>query len=250
MRLLATSGIVAPVMPPNPHDALVKATFSQPEHAAGLLRHALPEALVARLAFATLALRVGSYVDDALKELRSDLLFSIQTLGGAPVLVYLLFEHQSTVDALMVYRLLRYMVRIWEEYLAAHPEAKRLPDIVPLVLHHSEKGWTASTAFENVIEVDEETLGALLPHVPRFRFLLDDISQSTDEALKARAMSALGRLALWCLRHGREPEALIDELGRWLDLVHEVRQAPMGRTPCGRSGGTSSWSASVVRRRR
>ena len=85
----------------------------------------MPAALVARLVFATLALRPGSYVDEALKERHSDLLFSIQTIGGAPLLVYLLFEHQSTVDTLMVYRLLRYMVRIWEDYLAAHPEAKR-----------------------------------------------------------------------------------------------------------------------------
>ena len=123
-------------MQPNPHDALVKATFSQPEHAAGILRHVLPPALVARLALPTLALRPGSYVDEALRE----------------------------------------------------------------------------------------------RHVPRFSFLLDDISHATDEALKARAMSALGRLALWCLRHGREPEALIDELGRWLDLVHEVRRARNGAT--------------------
>ncbi len=96
------------------------------------------------------------------------------------------------------------------------------------MLHHSEKGWTAATAFEDVIEIDADTLGALLPHVPRFRFALDDISASTDEVLKARAMSALGRLALWCLRHGREPEALVDELARWLDLVREVRRAPNG----------------------
>ncbi len=108
-------------MPPNPHDALVKATFSQPEHAAGILRHALPPALVARLAFPTLALRPGSYVDEALRERHSDLLFTVETLGGAPVLVYLLFEHQSSVDALMAYRLLRYMVRIGTSTSAPTP---------------------------------------------------------------------------------------------------------------------------------
>ncbi len=217
-------------MAPNPHDALVKSTFSQPEHATGILRHALPPALVARLDFATLALRSGSYVDEALTERHSDLLFTILTLQGKPVLVHLLFEHQSTVDPLMVYRLLRYMVRIWDEHVAASPEAKRLPPIVPLVLHHSEKGWTARTAFEDVLDVDAETLGSLLAHVPRFSFVMDDISQETDESLKARAMSALGRLALWCLRHGREPEALVDDLSRWLDLVREVRRAPNGST--------------------
>jgi predicted transposase YdaD len=213
---------------PNPHDALVKTTFSQPEHAAGWFRHTLPPALAARLDFTTLTLRPGSYVDEALRERHSDLLFSITTTGGKPLLLYLLFEHQSTVDPLMVYRLLRYMVRIWEDYLAPRPEAKRLPPIVPLVLHHSATGWTASTAFQDALELDEEAPEALLAHVPRFRFVLDDISEATDEALRSRAMSALGRLALFCLRHGREPEALVAELNLWLDLVREVRGAPNG----------------------
>jgi hypothetical protein len=128
----------------------------------------------------------------------------------------------------MAYRLLRYMVRIWEDHLAPRPEAKRLPPIVPLVLHHSPTGWTAGTAFEDVLELDEDAPEALLAHLPRFRFALDDISEATDEALRSRAMSALGRLALFCLRHGREPEALVAELKLWLDLVREVRGAPNG----------------------
>ncbi|MEO5726864.1 MAG: Rpn family recombination-promoting nuclease/putative transposase, partial [Byssovorax sp.] len=42
-----------------------------------------------------------------------------------------LFEHQSTVDALMPFRLLQYMVLIWERHLQVHSEDKRLPPIVP-----------------------------------------------------------------------------------------------------------------------
>jgi hypothetical protein len=64
--------------------------------------------------------------------------------------------------------------------------------------------------------------------VPRFRFLLDDLAGETDEALRQRAMSALGRLALWCLRNARNPEAIVKGLGKWLGLVREVRRAPSG----------------------
>ena len=64
--------------------------------------------------------------------------------------------------------------------------------------------------------------------MPRFRFVLEDISHETDEALRARAMTALARLRLWCLRHAREPEVLVDRLGAWVDLVREVRRAPHG----------------------
>jgi hypothetical protein len=97
-----------------------------------------------------------------------------------------------------------------------------------VVLHHSETGWTAATAFEDLLEIDEETLRTLGDHVPRFRFVLDDISHETDEGLHARAMTALSRLVLWCLRRAREPDELVLRLGRWMDLVREVRRAPNG----------------------
>ena len=44
----------------------------------------------------------------------------------------------------------------------------------------------------------------------------------------ALATTALARFSLWCLRHAREPWALVDRLGAWLDLVREVRRAPHG----------------------
>jgi predicted transposase/invertase (TIGR01784 family) len=214
-------------MQSNAHDALFKAAFSQVEHAAGELRHVLPPALSARLDFSTLRLRRGTFVDEALKERQSDLLFSA-SLGGPRLLLYLLFEHQSTVEALMAFRLLRYMVRIWERYLLEHPRSKRLPAIVPVVLHHSENGWTAATSFEELLDLDEAARAAVGEYVPRLRFLLDDISAEEDEALRARAMSAFARMVLWCLRHAREPETLVQRLGRWLDLVREVRRTPNG----------------------
>ena len=77
------------------HDALFKATFTQPEHAAGELRHVLPADFVKMLDFATLAVEPGSYIDEALKERQSDVLLSIRT-GATRTLVYVLYEHQST----------------------------------------------------------------------------------------------------------------------------------------------------------
>lgn len=47
----------------NPHDALFKRTFSQVEHAAGLLRAVLPAEVVPRIDWATLEQVPGSFVD-------------------------------------------------------------------------------------------------------------------------------------------------------------------------------------------
>ncbi len=214
-------------MAANVHDAFFKEMLSRPEHAASILREILPASIAARIDFATLALSAGSYVDQALKERHSDLLFSA-SMASRPALLYLLFEHQSRVDGRMPFRLLRYEVRIWERWQRDNPHAQKLPVILPVVLHHSVDGWTGSTAFEDVLDADPDTLAAVAPHVPRFQFVLEDISHATDEALRARAMTALARLSLWCLRHAREPWELVDRLGAWVDLVREVRAAPHG----------------------
>jgi predicted transposase/invertase (TIGR01784 family) len=215
-------------MTTTPHDALVRRTFSQIEHAAGLLRVMLPPAIAARLDLATLALCDGSFVDRLLGHGHTDLLFSVN-VAGQKALIYVLFEHQSSVDALMPFRLLQYMVRIWERHHQAHPQSKRFPPIVPVVLHHSRSGWSASTTFEGLLDVDEATLEALGEHTVRLRFVLDDLSKATDESLEARAMSALGRVVLWCLRHAREPDELIQRLRGVHDLLAEVRRTSAGR---------------------
>jgi predicted transposase YdaD len=66
--------MLAAVQPPTPHDALVRAVFSDPEHAAGELRHLLDPAFAARVVWSTLRLVSGSYVDENLRGRHTDLL--------------------------------------------------------------------------------------------------------------------------------------------------------------------------------
>jgi hypothetical protein len=61
-------------------------------------------------------------------------------------------------------------------------------------IHHSETGFTASEAFEDLLDLDAEALSVVAAYVPRFRFLLDDISGVSEESIRSRAMGALGRL--------------------------------------------------------
>jgi predicted transposase YdaD len=82
------------VQPPNPHDALVRSIFSDPEHAAGELRHILRADLSARFTWSTLPVTPGSFVDEALRGRHSDILFTVRC-GTKEVLIYLLFEHRT-----------------------------------------------------------------------------------------------------------------------------------------------------------
>jgi len=211
----------------NPHDALFQAVFSQPEHAAGALQHVLPKDIVARIQWSTLKALPGRFVDKALTSRFTDILFSV-LMDGKSVFLHLLFEHQSTDSPLMAFRLLQYEVRIWSQFLDDNPHARKLPAIIPVVIHHSESGWTSPSSFEDLLDLDDGMRALLRPFVPGFRFALDDVSGARDEDLRARAMTALGRLAYFCFRHAREPDALIENLRDWMDLVSEVRRAPNG----------------------
>jgi hypothetical protein len=214
-------------MQANIHDALFKSTFQHVEHAASILCQILQPTAAARIDFATLALSPGTFVEEVLKERFSDILFSAQ-IGDRLGLLYVLFEHQSGSDALMPLRLLRYALLIWQRWLGEHPGATKIPIILPVVLHHSEEGWRGAVAFEQILDADPETLAAVAGYVPAFRFVLEDISHETDEALKARAITALARLALFCLRYAREPRELVARLRGWRQLVGEVKRAPGG----------------------
>lgn len=214
-------------MSTTPHDDLVRHILSHPEHAAGELQHLLPAGLSARMDWSTLELVPGNFVDEALQGRYSDLLFRVQ-LGGHPAYLYLLFEHQSGPDALMVFRQLRYAVRFWEGWLEDHPGASRLPVVIPLLLCHGPSGWSAATRFEDLLDIDAETLPLVLDHVPRFRILVDDLTAQTGEDLRARAMTSLARILLWCLKTARSTDELIAGMASWAELFRAVRRAPNG----------------------
>jgi predicted transposase/invertase (TIGR01784 family) len=137
----------------SPHDALFKYVFRQPEHAASELRAVFPPALSARLDWASLQLEPASFVDEELRGRHADLLFSVRC-EGLPAYVHVLFEHQSTSDPFMAFRLLRYLVRTWDAVLSKHPDSARLPAIVPVVLYHGKSEWAAATELRALIDLD------------------------------------------------------------------------------------------------
>jgi predicted transposase YdaD len=63
--------------------------------------------------------------------------------------------------------------------------------------------------------------------VLNFRVFVDDLTAETDERLRARAMTDVGKLALLTLRHARD-EDLMDRLEQWADLWAAVSRARSG----------------------
>src|SRR3712207_1294937 len=97
----------------NPHDRFFKEVFARPEVARDFLESYLPEAVATLLAPSAPQLRQGSFVDEALQEHFSDLLYEVQLTKGDTAYIYVLFEHKSYPEPLVALQLLRYMLRIW-----------------------------------------------------------------------------------------------------------------------------------------
>jgi hypothetical protein len=217
--------------PSTPHDALFKWTFSQVVHARAELRAILPAAVLERVDLETLELCPGAFVDKALSASYSDLLYQVQ-IAKKPGFLYVLFEHQSAGDELMPLRLLGYLVRILElearSRRDAHNAVLPLPIVLPVVLHHSARGWARAARFGELF--DRELLGEpeIARLVPAFEFVLDDLSHLSDEALRMRALDHVSTLTLWALRDARTPERLVATVRTWSKTMRDLLRAPSG----------------------
>ncbi len=175
----------------NPHDRFFKEALSRQEVAVDFLRHYLPPEVTAVLDLSSLQLIKDSFVDEALQEHFSDLLYAVGLLGGRGVYIYVLFEHKSYADSLVALQLLRYMVRVWDYALR---QRARLWPIVPVVVYHGEARWPTPLDFQSLFDVPEP----LKPYLPAYRYWLCDLSAYTDEQIKGEVGL---RAALLLLKH-------------------------------------------------
>ncbi len=213
-----------------PHDLFARYTFGHPERAAAELRAVLPPHVVSEVDWASLRREPGSVVDPELRETESDLLFTARLRTGRPLLLYVLLEHQSSVDRWMAWRMLRYVVRQVERWRQEHPESTVLPLIIPLVMYHGPGGaWTAPRRVEDLFDLPEgeEQRARWRALVPHFEYLLDDLTAEREEALSARPGPPLVRLAWLVLRYGRTGE-LARRLPDWVAFFAQVQAGPEG----------------------
>ncbi len=178
-----------------PHDKLVKSTFSDPDNARAFLQAHLPRKLTRRIDWSTLNLASGSFIDTEFAATSSDLLFTAQ-IDDRPAFLYILFEHQNQEDPLIALRLLTYMVRIWNDHLRNNPGAAKLPPILPLVLAQDNKPWKSSTRFADLIDIPAGVGEELKKHIPDFEFQLVELFRMPFEKILGTPMGILALRAL------------------------------------------------------
>ena len=207
----------------NPHDSLFREVLSRPHLAADQLRAVLPPELVAQLDLGQIRGVDPSFIAQTLGTYQADLLFEVPW-AESTAYVYVLNEHQSTVERFMSQRLLRYMSLIWDRHRKTHEGVTQLPPLVPVLIYQGGQRWTAATAFDPLVEYPAGQEALLRPHTPQFEYVLDDLSKPPVAALRARSKDPLLVLSLLLLRLAQEEQEAF--LAAALGLVGLLNQIP------------------------
>jgi hypothetical protein len=155
--------------------------------------------------------------------------------GGGRALVYLLVEHQSSLDVFITFRELVYITRIWDDWLrearaaakeAGEPSPQKLPPIIPVLVSHAVGGWTAPTRLAAILDGPESLLEVLKPHLPDFGPILMDLQALSDTDLEAMKLRAIVELTMRVLKHGRDRKVPFrDQMLTLVGLMREVLAA-------------------------
>ena len=178
-----------------PHDAAFKAAFQKKELAKSFFRRFLPKGIVQQIDFRHMKLNNRSYVDEAMREKHSDIVYRTK-IKGKTAFLYILFEHQSSPDHWIVFRLLCYMANLWREFLDQNPDARQLPVILPAVLYHGQRPWNAPRFFSEISDAEE----GFEPYIPQFTYNLYNLDDYPDEQLLLCDYMALG-VVLYLMKH-------------------------------------------------
>lgn len=108
-----------------PHDALFKSFLTHPDTARDFMEIHLPKDLRELCDLDSLKLESASFVDEKLRALHSDILWSVKTREGDGY-IYVVIEHQSREDIHMAFRLMRYSMAVMQRHIE-HDKRRPLP---------------------------------------------------------------------------------------------------------------------------
>ena len=157
------------------------------ENVRGLIE-IISEQIASQIDFSRLAQLNRSFVSETLREQESDIIFSVPFHSESEtdeLIIYILIEHQSTVDATMGFRVLFYMTQIWDSQRREWesddvPKGEwRLRPILPVVFYTGSQRWNAPLSLTGMMEIPD----ALARFVPTFDTLFLSVKETAASNL-------------------------------------------------------------------
>ena len=170
-------------------DRSIRWLLGDKENVRGLIE-ILASELVDLIDFSRLELQNTNFLSSKLQEQISDMIFSVPFKSGTEtdeLLIYILIEHQSSVDVSMGFRLLFYMMNIWDaqrqrwEQDNVSKSEWRLRPILPIVFYSGDRRWHVPLSVTAIMDIPE----VLTRFVPDFDTLFLNVKEiETTELTK------------------------------------------------------------------
>ena len=215
-------------------DRSLRRLLQDSEYVRGLVQIIAPD-IETFLDFSRITYEKRSFISKALQERESDVLLSVpfqedtDAIDTDALFIYILIEHQSTVDRTMGFRLLSYMVQIWESQrreweTAKTPEnERRLQPILPILFYTGDRPWSVPVSLTAIMDVPE----ILERFVPSFDTLFLGVKETEAEAL-----TQFGHPLGWLLRVLQKEHADETEISEALtDAVSHIASVDEGFAP-------------------
>ena len=144
----------------NPHDNGYKFLLFSKKAFMELLRSFVKGGWAEQIDEASLVRVDKTFILPDFKNKESDVIYRAR-LKDKEVIFYVLLELQSSVDFLIPFRLLLYMIEIWRDIIKNVPrevaERKnfRLPVIVPIVLYNNKAKWSVPVNFKETLAASD-----------------------------------------------------------------------------------------------
>ncbi|MDR1384785.1 MAG: Rpn family recombination-promoting nuclease/putative transposase, partial [Planctomycetaceae bacterium] len=141
------------------HDSFCKEHLEDLKKARKFLQHVLPQDLQETLDIENLQVDKESYIDNDLKKLYADVVYSVPLKNSdESIVIYILIELKTENDKWTVFQLIKYVVRIWDKEWKLAKKEKRLesfffPMVIPIIFHHGGERFTSPTELIELVRV-------------------------------------------------------------------------------------------------
>ena len=173
-------------------DILFKQLFAHPEVVRDLLAGFVSADWPGSLDIGAFERINASYTSENGKARHEDIVWRAK-IGGDWVYVYLLLEFQARSDPWMALRMQVYVGLLCQDLVAQHRLTRygKLPPVLPVVLYHGRKPWSASTGLTKLMLAPPEGLERFQP---RQHYLLIDQHRNVGADGRSNVLAILFRL--------------------------------------------------------
>ncbi len=166
-----------------PHDAFFKRIMENQLSAKNFLKQYLPDNVKNIVDLNTIEVQKESYIESNLTKRFSDIVYKIKTIENNDAFIYVIAEHQSSVDHTMVFRLWKYLMLVAERHIG---KDKKIPLIFPIVVYNGKAKYTAPRVLWELF--DDPKLAKLILNEDH---ALVDLQAATDDEIAKNENLAL-----------------------------------------------------------